>query len=312
MSTQNLFAALVRAQASARAVGLDSKNEHHRYRYASAESLIEEGRSALVPAGLALLVTDVALDCRAPIPVDEENTQTGEVRRRFVPQPTMLRATYVLAHESGESISYVREWPALEQKGRPIDKAEGGALTTALGYAIRDVLMLPRDDDYADMDRRDDRDHKPANDVRREEPRREPKPEPQREQPAAAAPERTVVKDEPPFRTDDQDEWTDLIERIKRGESVGQQLERSTLPLTSRLAIAYVSRAWKAADEQAFTKIGAEIRKSEDLIKTFRPEDDGRPLSQVTLDLIKPAWGALQERTKRLREAEAAGLEKAS
>ena len=141
MDQSKLFTALVAAQKNARAVGLDAKNQHQGYRYASAESIVEEGRTALTLAGLCLLTT--AVDVNA------------------VAAPPIVTATMVLAHESGESLQIVRQWPAIEQKGRPLDKAIAGALTSGLGYAIRDLLLLPRDDDFAAMDRRDDSAHDP-------------------------------------------------------------------------------------------------------------------------------------------------------
>jgi hypothetical protein len=139
-----LFAALVKAQIEAKAVCLDAKNDHQKYRYASAESIIEEARSALTLAGLCFFVDSVALDCSTPTPI--------------------ARVTMTLAHESGETLAVAREWPAIEQKGRPLDKALAGALTSGLGYALRDLLLLPRDDEFARndrMDTRDDRDHAP-------------------------------------------------------------------------------------------------------------------------------------------------------
>lgn len=141
MDKTKLFTALVAAQKNARAVGLDAKNSHQGYRYASAESIVEEGRTALTLAGLCLLTTAVEVDAAAV--------------------PPIVTATMILAHESGEILQIVRQWPAIEQKGRPLDKAIAGALTSGLGYAIRDLLLLPRDDDFAAMDRRDDSAHDP-------------------------------------------------------------------------------------------------------------------------------------------------------
>jgi hypothetical protein len=42
------------------------------------------------------------------------------------------------------------------EKGRPIDKAVASALTTSLGYWLRDVLLLPREDGDGSMDSRND------------------------------------------------------------------------------------------------------------------------------------------------------------
>jgi hypothetical protein len=51
------------------------------------------------------------------------------------------------------------KWPFAEEKGRPLDKALAGALTSSLGYWLRSLLLVPRDDE--EMDKRDDRAHDP-------------------------------------------------------------------------------------------------------------------------------------------------------
>jgi len=48
------------------------------------------------------------------------------------------------------------EFPAIVRKGTPHDKAVAAALTTSLSYWLRDVLLLPRMDNEASMDRRND------------------------------------------------------------------------------------------------------------------------------------------------------------
>lgn len=139
--TARIAASLLAAQRAAKAVPKAATNSHQGYKYADAESIIDEGRTALNGAGLSMLVTDVKVD-----------TSTS---------PPKIVSRILLAHESGDSYSYDREWFIIEQKGRPLDKGEGGALTSSLAYAIRDVLLLPRDDDAAAMDRRDDSAHDP-------------------------------------------------------------------------------------------------------------------------------------------------------
>lgn len=282
--TPKLFSALVKAQLSARAVEKDAKNEHHKYRYASAESMIEEGRTALATNGLALLVTHV--DLTAGERTEKVNRDSGEVS--IVDEPPFIRATYVLAHESGESLTYIREWPCILQKGRPLDKAQGGALTTALAYAIRDVLMLPRDDEYAAMDRRDDTDHDPD---RRRQALREPPREEHEE--AAESQRRPAERREEPAANDGGggaggggESFDELLAAIRRGESIAARIEATNLPTPSRVALAFVSRAYKAATVEAFAKIGAEIRRSDALTPALR---------EIALTEIRPAWDALQK-----------------
>jgi hypothetical protein len=139
-----LHNALVEAQRAARAVSRDAQNTFHGYAYASAECIFDEGRKALGSAGLAL--TQSAYD----ITFLERELQNGKEFTRAV-----LAITYVLIHRSGQSaMTWVRHWPIVEGPGRSFDKALGGALTTALSYTIRDLLLLPRDDEQAAMDRR--------------------------------------------------------------------------------------------------------------------------------------------------------------
>ena len=53
------------------------------------------------------------------------------------------------------------ETPIIPDKGRPMDKAVATARTYALGYMLRDLLLLPRVEPSADVDARDDRGHEP-------------------------------------------------------------------------------------------------------------------------------------------------------
>lgn len=143
MEYVKLAAALVAAQSKARAVGLDGKNQHQGYRYATAEAIIDECRAALASAGLALLASGWGLRLEA----------------NDVP---CIVVDYLLVHESGESMAMTTCMPAIEGKGRPIDKAACAALTTGLAYTLRALLLLPRDDDAAAIDARDDRGYEPT------------------------------------------------------------------------------------------------------------------------------------------------------
>lgn len=276
-----LFAALVQAQKAARAVDLDGQNQHQRYRYATSENVIDEGRIALNSAGLSLWSAGYelgAVQAMAPVkgarPVEE--------------WITTVTVTYVLAHESGNSISFKRVWPAIVQSGRELDKAVAGALTTGLAYAVRDLLLIPRDDDKAAMDRRD-----PPVEEKREPERRESERAPDSDR-RARDPE-PPLEDLPARESDrGRDElpasgkaWEDLLALVKDGQSIAKYLDDSPLPLESRLALAFISRAYKAADDVAFAKIGAEVRKSTDL---------GHAFKEIVLTEIKPAFAKLQGR----------------
>lgn len=139
-----IIAALVLAQRAAKSVGKDGKNDWHGYRYATAESMLEEGRAALLSAGLVLMQTWWSV--RPP-------AVEGEVAR--------LGIRYVLAHESGATWELEREHSVIPEKGRPVDKAEAGALTASFGYTMRGLLALPRIEQGTDIDERDDRKYEP-------------------------------------------------------------------------------------------------------------------------------------------------------
>ena len=130
--------ALVIAQAKMRRVGHDSSNEHHRYKYTSAEAILEAVRGPMEEAGLALLQ------------LGWDAYQADGVSR--------LRVRYLLTHSSGASWEVPSSTiPVLPDKGRPWDKAEATALTYSLGYTLRGLLRIPRWGTDDDVDQRDDR-----------------------------------------------------------------------------------------------------------------------------------------------------------
>jgi len=141
MSEENktIAGALLEAQRSAEAVTKSSKNKHHGFNYASAESMIAGCRDHLHTA------------CLAVYGGDQEVVEVGSA---FV-----LRASYVVSHESGASVLYQRDLVFEAGKGRPLDKALLGAATESLGYFLRDLLLIPRQE--VDVSGRDDSKHAP-------------------------------------------------------------------------------------------------------------------------------------------------------
>jgi hypothetical protein len=134
---QKLATALIAAQKTAKAVGKDAENTFHHYAYASAEAVIAEARSALSGAGLAVV--------------------TASWHAMASPAGESLAVTYLLIHDSGESMSFVTETAVVPEKGRPLDKAQATALTYSLSYFLRGLLLLPRVEEGTDADQRDDR-----------------------------------------------------------------------------------------------------------------------------------------------------------
>jgi hypothetical protein len=149
-----LAKALVAAQKAAKAVSKDARNNHHGYNYASAENIIDEARGALSDAGLAVMPLSVGPDPRFP-----DHVWSGEGDAAWIITPRRILSTYRLLHESGQSMDFWMSTPVIPEKGRPEDKAEFGSRTENLGYAMRDLLLLPRGTEGADAPSgRDDRD----------------------------------------------------------------------------------------------------------------------------------------------------------
>jgi hypothetical protein len=140
-----LYKALVAAQRAASAVTKDAKNQHHGYKYASAEAVIEESRHALSEAGVGLTLLGWE---RHPILAGDHPHPRIEVR-------------YRLFHESGVAIDLSASSYVIPGQGRPPDKAEAGALTTNLAYVLRTLLLLPREEEGTSPDTRDDREYSP-------------------------------------------------------------------------------------------------------------------------------------------------------
>jgi len=137
----SLASALLAAQKALPSVGKDAKNSFHHYSYVSAEAMIGACRDALHGAGLTVR--------RAGWKYDGS------------PDGGIVNSTFVLTHgPTGESVSDEIAWICVPEKGRPIDKAMAGALTSSLGYYLRDLLLVPREDE-SEMDRRDDRTYEP-------------------------------------------------------------------------------------------------------------------------------------------------------
>ena len=122
---KTLNAALLAAQKDLNAVAKDSRNQHQRYDYVSAENMIGECRQVLHAHGLTLTAGNVEL-----MPFGD--TQYGEA----VLVSHGMRLTY-----GDEVLELTRAWPAVPGKGRPLDKAVAGALTANLSYTLRDLLL---------------------------------------------------------------------------------------------------------------------------------------------------------------------------
>lgn len=118
------------------AKGVDKKPN-----YARMDELIRVGREAFNKNGLALFSKN-----------DEPKTIGDKLFVRF---------EYVVIHENGGTVEFVRHWPVVEDRGKPMDKAYATACTNFLGYAYRDILGLERVEAGTEMDDSDDSKHDP-------------------------------------------------------------------------------------------------------------------------------------------------------
>lgn len=141
-----LFAALARAGTAARAVHKGAKHEQG-YKYASSEALFEEARPHLHDNGLTIVPTGCHVHAeRIDVPM------STRARGDHLAPAYVATLSYLVTHESGESIEVSRDWPVVPQAGRSLDKALAATATTALAYLVRDLLLLPRVDHEVDRE----------------------------------------------------------------------------------------------------------------------------------------------------------------
>lgn len=140
----SLSAALLIAQQTLKGVEKDGKNKFHGYDYASSEGMLTAAREALHAAGLVCAVTGNDVE--------------------IVDGLCLNRLYLRLMHpETDTAIEMSRAFPIVPEKGRPMDKATCGALTTCLSYTLRDLLLIPRVDQTLEINERDDRNYTPQN-----------------------------------------------------------------------------------------------------------------------------------------------------
>ena len=121
----------------------DGYNKRHEYSYTTTETLVRAGRDLLTGHGLCLLSSWRVTAIDLP---------KGDYGNQWV--AGAIRITWTLAHTSGQYVVGTCDMPAIGSRARPPDKAVSAALTHALGYLIRGLLMLERVEDKHDVDRR--------------------------------------------------------------------------------------------------------------------------------------------------------------
>lgn len=178
-----LPAALVKAQAEVKVALKGSTNTFHHYKYASAEEVLTVGRDALNDNGLSFSPTEETI---IALPAGVNADDMGGA-------PCILRIVFLLEHTSGESRTMETHVPVCPERSkqggwsRPLDKALFGARTESLGYALRDLLLIPRVDAPNVSGRGDngDRQAPPQNRDQRP-PQRQQQPPVRQEQPKQA------------------------------------------------------------------------------------------------------------------------------
>lgn len=132
--------ALAAAQESAATVIHDGvfQAKTHRYTYASTEAIITEAKKALAGHGISLIPVEMT------------------IRAGVAGAAAILHTVWSVAFKADREV-ITADWPIGGGGGQPFDKAVAGARTASLGYLLRDLLQLPREEEGTglDDDRRD-------------------------------------------------------------------------------------------------------------------------------------------------------------
>lgn len=135
-----LAAALIKAQAEVKAALKTAENKFHNYKYASSEEVIIVGREALGNAELGMF------------PMSEDFEPLAQIDDRCGGAVAVVKCKYLVMHTSGATYTFSTDVPVVPERGkssgwsRPADKATFGARTEAVSYALRDLLLIPRED----------------------------------------------------------------------------------------------------------------------------------------------------------------------
>jgi hypothetical protein len=159
-STPNLDAALVAAQAEARSLRRDGRNQHGGYKYATADQVADLGRQLFTKHGLAWSRTSTTLQGPTLKLADIGNQDyVGDVI-----------IGWKLRHgPSGEQDTGTGTYPIITSKQRPHEKATAASVTYGCGQIIQGVLCWDREDEKNAVDRRGDGEaSEPASDVQPE------------------------------------------------------------------------------------------------------------------------------------------------
>jgi hypothetical protein len=134
--TRALYAALAKAQADLRGVEKGSRNDYHKYVYASAEDMMAAATESLGKFGLAFICVGSSFDKQAQA----------------------VTAKYIVTHKDGGIMELGSHQITVHpDKGRPMDKAISTALTYLQAYTLRGAFNIPRVPEGTERDSQDDK-----------------------------------------------------------------------------------------------------------------------------------------------------------
>ena len=162
--------ALAAAILDAAAVEKTSRNDFHRYAYASAEAILAEARGALAKHGLVATWSARTLDMQRAASIELAGRRGAQTLHIYAILVGVVRVSH--AHSDG-ALDIPVEWPVCLEPGKNADKAVAAAQTSALSYVLRDVLLLPRVAEGEDIQARHD-EVEPREAARGGKPRAEP------------------------------------------------------------------------------------------------------------------------------------------
>lgn len=237
-----LATALAAAQASAHAVEKDATNSFHRYKYASAEAIIAEAKAALSGHGAALLPVEMSI-----VPAEALGSVAGG-------PAAILRTRWAILHGSDRH-EMSADWPIIPDKGRPFDKAVAAARTASLGYLLRDLLQLPREEEGTGLD--DDSRDRPDTSAADERLARERKAKMEADKAAAMAKGKTEKTEPPPAAPPPEVAEADLRQLIKLREAFANQKTSENVKMTAKGWAEEIGKLSQVAQRAALALAGA-------------------------------------------------------
>jgi hypothetical protein len=143
LPTPRITQALVQATLQTQQVAHNARNEFAKFDYTTSEAIFQAVRHPLAESGLSVRRSGYTVEW-------------GERGDDGAMVDGVLWSVFELSHIDGEVRVDRAPWPFEVGKGRPIDRALAGALTSSFAYWLRDLLMLPRSSQEDEIAARDD------------------------------------------------------------------------------------------------------------------------------------------------------------